>query len=96
MKGGMFFVVMDSVPNIHFSTADNEIPVSEINDHLININPYSSKLERIFFDSLKVDLIDIYKNDIYYTTDGKTPDKTCSIYTEPLLINKSTNLKYIS
>lgn len=37
-----------------------------------------------------------YLSQIYYTTNGKTPTKSSSIYTNPLLITKSTILKFFA
>ena len=94
MEGGSLFIVMDSIPNKDWGSADDEIPVSEISEHLLTINPYSSMLDRVFSDSLKVELNSIEKNEIYFTTDGSIPDKKSKIFTNLLILKTNTDLKY--
>lgn len=59
--------------------------------------PYLKTGERVFKDSLTLTLAAI--NDslkIYYTIDNSDPLKNKNVYTDPILINKTTTLKAVS
>jgi uncharacterized membrane protein len=51
----------------------------------------------LFKDSIEVALkMNFGQVDIYYTLDGTTPDTTASLYTEPIILDKTTNIKAIA
>jgi len=51
----------------------------------------------LFKDSLEVILKTNFKKvNLHYTLDGTTPDSTSQLYVEPILLNKTTNLKVIA
>ncbi len=58
--------------------------------------PYLTSGERVFKDSVKVGMSSIEDSvKIYYTTDGKDPRINKNIYTAPIIINKTSELKAV-
>ncbi|MEZ4906603.1 MAG: discoidin domain-containing protein [Saprospiraceae bacterium] len=109
-NGGNLEFYMDSIPNIHWGTDDADVPVTSIEDFLITANPYSSRVNRVYRDSVIIDLNSVDGNEVYYTLETWNPEieKSENIdfimnnedelkkYSEPLLINDSKLIKYAS
>lgn len=94
MKGGTLILNMGSTPSHTFGVNNNDIPKSEIKEHIIIPVPFVSKGDRIFTDSTRVEISSINKaSEIRYTIDGSEPDVNSNLYTEPLLFDKTTVLR---
>ncbi len=97
MNGGELVFEMGSDPNEEWGAMDIDIPVSEITENLIIPTPYSNATRRSFTEQFKVELFHQYKDaNIYYTTNGEEPTNTTNIYEFPILIDKTTTIKYFA
>lgn len=94
MSGGELVFEMSAEPN---TTWEHEIPVTAIESQLITPVPYAQAASQVFFDSLKLELLNIdSKAKIYYTLDGSTPTTESAEYREPLTLTKTTNIKMMA
>ena len=96
MQGGELVFEMTDTPS-EWGTGKGNIPVSEINDHLLLPVPYVEKGDKTFVEETVVELGTITDDTkIYYTLNGSKADKTATLYTKPVKINKSTVLRAIA
>ncbi|MCK5463357.1 MAG: chitobiase/beta-hexosaminidase C-terminal domain-containing protein, partial [Bacteroidales bacterium] len=95
VKGGRLVLDMGPEPNFEWA-AHSEPPRIYDLEPLIT-PPYISTAEKLFLEKAVVSMkCDTEGADIYFTTDGKQPDKHASMYTESFTINKTTTLKMIA
>jgi predicted alpha-1,2-mannosidase len=96
MNGGALNLVMGSSPNKSWGSCEKCIPSTEINDFPIVTVPRFEYQARSFTDSMQVSIkTDFPDLQIFYTTDGSTPDSTKSIYIKPLILSGKTTLKAV-
>ncbi len=97
INGGDLVFKMGPEPSKTFGTAEGDIPVSAITDHLIMPVPFVMKGSRIFTDTTLVALGSVMLDAIiYYTLDGSQPDENAQIYEKPFLLSETTYLKAIA
>jgi predicted alpha-1,2-mannosidase len=95
VKGGR--LVLDMGPEPNFEWAAHSEPPHVYGSEPLITPPYVSTAEKLFLETALVSMrCDTEGADIYFTTDGKQPDKHASMYTEPFTINKTTTLKMIA
>jgi predicted alpha-1,2-mannosidase len=97
MKGGTLTFTMGPEPNKEWAASDNDIPVSEITDHLILPVPYIKEGSRTFTTETRVALACITPGArIHYTLDGSIPTPQSTLYTEPLTVTRSMTINSIA
>jgi predicted alpha-1,2-mannosidase len=97
MNGGELIFTMGNKPNKEWGSQDETIPVSEISDQQILPIPYSNVMKRNFTNEIKVELLHQFNDaKIYYTSNGEEPTNTTNLYEFPILINKTTTIKYFA
>ena len=95
VKGGRLILDMGPEPNKNWA-AEAEPPHTYGLDPLIT-PPYVNTPEKLFLEKAVVSMkCDTEGTDIYFTLDGKEPDKYARMYTEPFSINKTTTIKMIA
>jgi len=97
IRGGTLDFVMGTKPNKLRGSADGDISVTAINDHLLLPVPYVTHTSKTFTDSIVIELKNILSGTvIYYTTDGTQPDKTKTKYEGPFTIKETAKIKAVS
>jgi len=97
MNGGHLHFEMGNSPNINWGSSDDEIPVTHITDELILPVPYIEAEDRRIRDVLEIAIKTIIPDcKIYYTLDGKTPDRDATPYNQPILIDETTTVQAIA
>jgi predicted alpha-1,2-mannosidase len=95
VKGGKLVLEMGPEPNYRWA-ASAEPPHSYELDPLVT-PPYVGTAEKLFLENAEVSMkCDTKGADIYYTMDGKEPDKRARIYTGPFTVNKTTTVRMIA
>jgi predicted alpha-1,2-mannosidase len=97
MNGGEIVFNMGSSENKKWGSGELDVPISSINDDLINPSPFIvadkksfKKFEYVMLKSIDPD------SKVYYTIDGSEPDMNSSVYQKPILIDKTTVVKLFS
>lgn len=97
VNGGHLHFEMDKNPNKKWATADNEIPVTAISEHLILPAPVIHYEAKRIKQSTEVTISTLQPGaEIHYTTDGTEPTLQSKKYTAPLLIDRTTTIKAIA
>jgi len=96
MNGGELLFVMGSKPNKDWGSQNENIPTSEIKDNLILPVPYSNARKRSFANKINIELYHSDDANIHFTIDGKMPTLESELYQNPLLIDKTTTIKYFA
>jgi predicted alpha-1,2-mannosidase len=97
ISGGTLEFTMASEPNKNWGSSDNDIPQSQINDHLILPVPYIASGSATFKETTEVTLASVVPDArIYFTLDNSTPIASSAVYQKPLILNKSTTIKAIA
>ncbi len=93
--GGSLVFKMASEPS-NWGTSQESRPVSEINTSFVTV-PYLTEGDRVFKDSTLVGLSSIQDSvKIFYTLDGGDPAAGGKLYSSPLVIKKTSELKAVS
>ncbi len=92
MKGGELVFIMGSRPNTAWGSADSDVPVSEIAEHLLVPVPVISASAAVFKDQLEIK-IETGDLRVYYTTDNSEPDENSPRYLQPFVIDETTNIR---
>lgn len=92
--GGTLQLEMTNEANNGWATAPEHRPVSAITKERIHPLPYFEAGDKVFEDSTELRLACAMTDaSIYYTTDGRLPDRQSTVYTEPLEISKTTTVR---
>lgn len=93
MEGGDLIFSLSSVPNLNRGVAESAYPYSMTTDKTVSI-PFTTKDLDLFVNSIDVDLATTTMDaKVYYTLDGKEPDKSSAVYSAPIKISESTVIK---
>ena len=77
MKGGTIEFTMSNLPNTSWGANDADIPSTAITEFPLLISPFTTQIQKTFYDNITVDLkTNSTGVEIYYTTDGSQPDKS--------------------
>jgi predicted alpha-1,2-mannosidase len=94
LKGGILEFKMSNKPNKSFGSAIGDRPVTKIDEHKICAAPTLFSDSKTFSDELKVTMTSHTPgSQIYFTTDGSEPTAESILYSEPVVIKKSTQFK---
>ncbi len=96
LSGGELILKMGPEPDLTRQIIPGDLPSSSVEDHLIQPVPYLVKGDRTFIDSVTVILASTDGSEIFYTTDGSTPDEQSTAYLQPVRSDESFILKAIS
>ncbi len=97
MNGGEIVFNMGSAENKNWGSGELDVPISSINDELINPAPFIVADEKSFqkYEYIMLKSIDP-DSKVYYTLDGSEPGMNSSVYQKPILIDKTTVVKLFS
>ncbi len=96
LKGSDLYFEMGSLPNKDFGAVKDDRPKSE-NYEVATVLPYAVTSDEYFLDKTTVTLkCDDKEAKIYYTIDGSRPTEQTLAYTSPVVLNKSTNLRFVA
>jgi predicted alpha-1,2-mannosidase len=97
MLGGVIEFFMADQPNVSFGNAISDRPLSAISDHLIEPNPWFSKMEKSFVDSfhLELNVLNPEHSTIFYQKTDSTwlEDQEWFKYEHPIIIQKKQKIK---
>lgn len=98
LEGSTLKFEMSADKNSKWGKGEENIPTTEIKDHLILLSPIIQTTTRTFNDSI---LVEIYSNDtentmIKYTLDSSQPEITSINYQKPFYIQETSTLKAAS
>lgn len=94
IAGGEIIFVMGDKPNYNWATQKDNSPMTRIDDFLISPVPIVISKSKTFIETMKFELKTVSNNSkIFFTTDGSEPNFNSRIYTEPILIDKTTTIK---
>lgn len=94
INGGELVFEMSSTPQ-KWGSEEKFRPTSVIDNHFVPV-PYLLKGDRVFRDSVVVELASIDNSKIYYSIDGSDPMLKQNLYHHPITLNNSTELKAVS
>ena len=94
MNGGEIDFTLGGTANTSWGSGDADVPLSSINDELINPVPFFVADSRTFkkYEFIMIKSID-EDSKVYYTTDGSEPTMSSSVYSKPIRIENTTILK---
>jgi len=96
LKGCTFTFNMSNTPNKNWATSENDAPYSFTTKKQVSV-PFSTTDETMFLESTTTTLgCSTDGVSIYYTTDGTTPSKNSNLYTAPIKIDKTLQLRFIA
>jgi hypothetical protein len=87
---------MDSVPNKEWGSKKEDRPASEKYEAAA-VLPYAITADENFLETAKVELTCDDKDvQIHFTTDGSRPTKESELYTNPIVADKTTEIRFAS
>lgn len=93
MKGGNMSFEMGKQPGKNWGTRDEDIPMTYINDEVILPVPYLIAEGAIIREPVTVEIKTLMPDcKIYYTTDGTLPNLESFVYSEPIVLDKTTTI----
>ena len=96
MNGGTLELNMGDKSSEWGKAVENR-PKTEITENLIMMSPTFVNAKQVFYDSMMIEISHPSKDvDIYFTINGKSPDKSSSKYTQALKIDKSGRIDAIA
>lgn len=94
MEGGVLQLTMSSKPEETWGSKKEDLPSSQISDHLITPVPSVLGSRKTFLDTTLITLsCPLPSARIYYTLDGTSPGAGSEVYSRPFVIDKSTRLR---
>ena len=92
--GGELVFVMTSSPDSPWATQPDNCPVMRIPGESILVVPAINAESNTFFDSITVTMSHpIEGAKVYYTLDGTEPNENSAVYTEPLVLRNTTQIR---
>ncbi len=96
VKGGELVFVMGAEPNYKWGTSKSDRPARQVFKPAVGM-PYIITNDEYFLKKASVRLdCDIKGAKIYYTTDGSEPSEKSKLFTNPIILHKTTDLKFIA
>lgn len=97
MNGGEIDFTLGSEANTKWGSGDLDVPISSINDELINPVPFIVADSRTFkkYEFIMLKSID-EDSKVYYTLDGSEPTMNSSVYQKPVRLDNTTVVKAFS
>jgi predicted alpha-1,2-mannosidase len=96
MNGGELIFTMGDKPST-WANSDADSPVTAITDNEVSPLPFVKKGERSFMKNTSVELGCADRNTkIFYTLDGSEPNDKSLIYTQPILLDQTTTVKFVA
>jgi hypothetical protein len=94
MNGGEIVFKMSGEANTKWGSGDLDVPISTINDELINPVPFIVADNKTFKKYQFVMLKSIDEDSkVYYTLDGSEPNTNSNFYQKPIRLDKTTVVK---
>ena len=96
-NGGKLEFEMTNSRKSTWATEVENCPTQKIEGPIIVTAPIINVASDVFFETLNVELSHLDSDvKMYYTTDGSTPDESSTLYTEPFVINESSDVMVIA
>ena len=93
-NGGTLEFTMTNTPDSPWATKPENCPVVRILGESILVVPAINAASNTFFDSVTVTMSHpLEGTTIYYTLDGTEPDENSLVYSEPLVLRKTTQIR---
>ena len=94
--GDLEFIMTNSRKSTWATEAEN-CPTQKIENPIIVTAPIINVASDVFFETLNIELSHLDSDvKMYYTTDGSTPDESSTLYTEPFVINESSDVMVVA
>ena len=95
-NGGEIIFEMGLKPNKKYGKGKDSRPISKPEIEFVSV-PYLEENTDYFINLYEVKLgCKTENSEIFYTTDGSQPDKSSNKYTNPFIIDKTTDLKFVA
>ena len=96
-NGGKLEFIMTNSRKSTWATEAENCPTQKIENPIIVTAPIIKVASDVFFETLNVELSHLDSDvKMYYTTDGSTPDENSTLYTEPFVINESSDVMVVA
>jgi len=96
LNGSELVFEMGASPNKNWAEAIEDRPASEKYEAAVSL-PYAVTTDEYFLKTGKIILkCDDAEAKIYYTTDGSRPTEKSQLYSEPVVLDKTTNLRFVA
>ena len=96
-NGGKLEFIMTNNRKSTWATEAENCPTQKIEGPIIVTAPIIKVASDVFFETLNVELSHLDSDvKMYYTTDGSTPDESSTLYTEPFVIDQSSDVMVVA
>ena len=96
-NGGKLEFEMTNSRKSTWATEAENCPTQKIEDHIIVTAPIIKVVSDVFFETLNIELSHLDSDvKMYYTIDGSTPNENSTLYTEPFVIDQSSDVMVIA
>lgn len=96
-NGGKLEFIMTNSRKSTWATEAENCPTQKIEGPIIVTAPIIKVASDVFFETLNVELSHLDSDvKMYYTTDGSTPDENSTLYTEPFVIDQSSDVMVVA
>ena len=96
-NGGKLEFVMTNKRNSTWATEAENCPTQRIENPIIVTAPIINVASDVFFETLDIELSHLDSDaKMYYTTDGSNPEENGTLYTEPFVIDQSSDVMVVA
>ena len=96
-NGGTLEFEMTNNRRSTWATEAENCPTQKIENPIIVTAPIINVASDVFFETLNIELSHLDSDvKMYYTTDGSTPDESSTLYTEPFVIDQSSDVMVVA